>query len=218
MRVYFLKNVQEDTDRRISGPPSRLSYQRREVMIGMKSFYVKMIKLSQISRRSATFSTVNLTILQSLFAKSPMNLGRIFWSSWYYKIVENVPQRTEDQKSVTEKYVHKIISNLDIKKATGADIISAKNIKSCASSICNTISDLLYCVSLDGVLAQEERSHKQRKFSTCKCLANYFQNLRTQFAWSTVCFYAKNIQPFFRCILDRIWVSVNPVKTAQGPA
>ena len=44
-------------------------------------------------------------------------------------------------KPVEEKYVHKIISNLNAKKATGADNISAKLLISCAASISRPISN-----------------------------------------------------------------------------
>ena len=63
------------------------------------------------------------------------------------KILENTPQCESDQKftfkPVGEKYVHKIISNFNVKKATGADNISAKILKSCSSSISSSIANLV---------------------------------------------------------------------------
>ena len=60
---------------------------------------------------------------------------------------ENTQQSTSEEtfsfKPVEEKYVHKIISNLNAKKATGADNISAKLLKSCAASISRPISNLV---------------------------------------------------------------------------
>ena len=63
------------------------------------------------------------------------------------KILENTPQCESDQKftfkPVGEKYIHKIISNFNVKKATGADNISAKILKSCSSSISSSIANLV---------------------------------------------------------------------------
>ena len=62
------------------------------------------------------------------------------------KILENNPLgNPEDQfsfKPTTETYVHKVISNLNIKKSTGVDKISAKILKSCVSTVSGTISNL----------------------------------------------------------------------------
>ena len=59
------------------------------------------------------------------------------------KILENTPQCESNQeftfKPVGEKYVHKIISNFNVKKATCADKVSVKILKSCSSSISSTI-------------------------------------------------------------------------------
>ena len=52
----------------------------------------------------------------------------------------------EDQisfKPTTETYVHKVISNLNIKKSTGVDKISAKILKACVSSVSGTISNVI---------------------------------------------------------------------------
>ena len=61
--------------------------------------------------------------------------------------LENTQQSTSEEtfsfKPVEEKYVHKIISNLNAKKATGADNISAKLLKSCAASISRPICNLV---------------------------------------------------------------------------
>ena len=43
----------------------------------------------------------------------------------------------------TETYVNKVISNLNIKKSTGVDKISAKLLKACVSSLSSTISNLI---------------------------------------------------------------------------
>ena len=63
------------------------------------------------------------------------------------KILENNPlENPEDQFSfepTTETYVHKVISNLNIKKSTGVDNISAKILKSCVSTVSGTISNLI---------------------------------------------------------------------------
>ena len=63
------------------------------------------------------------------------------------KILENNHQCEPDQKftfkPVGEKYVHKIISNFNVKKATGADNISAKILKSDSSSISSSIAYLV---------------------------------------------------------------------------
>ena len=99
------------------------------------------------------------------------------------KIEENVPQSVPIQtfsfKPIEEKYVHKIISNLNVKKATGADNISAKILKSCALSISSTISDLVnktfkvghfsVGIKLGQVvpLHKKKRPLKQRKLSAC---------------------------------------------------
>ena len=62
------------------------------------------------------------------------------------KILENTPKDSNEKfsfKPTTETYVHKVISNLDPKKATGVDNISAKILKSCVSSVSGTISNLI---------------------------------------------------------------------------
>lgn len=63
------------------------------------------------------------------------------------KILENTYESTSEKnfsfKPVEEKYVHKIITKLDVKKATGADNISAKLLKSCAVSISRPITNLV---------------------------------------------------------------------------
>ena len=60
------------------------------------------------------------------------------------KILENTPKDSNEEfsfKPTTETYVHKVISNLDPKKATVVDNISAKILKSCVSSVSGTISN-----------------------------------------------------------------------------
>ena len=63
------------------------------------------------------------------------------------KIMENNPLENPDDpfsfKPTTETYVHKVISNLNIKKSTGVDKISAKILKSCVSTVSGTISNLI---------------------------------------------------------------------------
>ena len=63
------------------------------------------------------------------------------------KILKNTPQCVPDQtftfKPVGEKYVHKIISNFSVKRATGADIMSAKIHKSRSFSISSNLSNLV---------------------------------------------------------------------------
>ena len=62
------------------------------------------------------------------------------------KILENTPKDSNEEfsfKPTTKTYVHKAIFNLDPKKATGADNISAKILKSCVSSVSGTISNLI---------------------------------------------------------------------------
>ena len=63
------------------------------------------------------------------------------------KIFENNPQKKPENKfsfkSTNEIYVKKVISNLDIKKSTGVDKISAKILKACAPSVSGAISDLI---------------------------------------------------------------------------
>ena len=63
------------------------------------------------------------------------------------KILENNPLKNpEDQfsfKPTTETYVHKVISNLNIRKSTGVDKISPKILKACVSSVSGTISNLI---------------------------------------------------------------------------
>ena len=63
------------------------------------------------------------------------------------KILENNPLKDpEDQfsfKPTTETHVHKVISNLNIRKSTGVDKISAKILKACVSSVSGTISNLI---------------------------------------------------------------------------
>ena len=54
---------------------------------------------------------------------------------------ENLPQFSF--RPVNSVEVTKIISNLNIKKATGVDNISAKTLKSCAPSISHTVSCLI---------------------------------------------------------------------------
>ena len=58
----------------------------------------------------------------------------------------NPPNDPKDQftfKPTTETYVNKVISNLNIKKSTGVDKISAKLLKACVSSLSSTISNLI---------------------------------------------------------------------------
>ena len=61
--------------------------------------------------------------------------------------MENNPSKDpEDQfslKPTTETYVHKVISNFNIKKSTGVDKISAKILKACVSTVSGTISNLI---------------------------------------------------------------------------
>ena len=61
--------------------------------------------------------------------------------------MENTPKSDRDQKinfkPIEEKYVHTIISNLDVKKATGTDNISAKLINSCSCCFGSTITNLV---------------------------------------------------------------------------
>ena len=63
------------------------------------------------------------------------------------KIMENNPSKDpKDQfsfKPTTETYVHKVISNFNIKKSTGVDKISAKILKACVSTVSGTISNLI---------------------------------------------------------------------------
>ena len=63
------------------------------------------------------------------------------------KIFENNPQKEPENKFSfkpnNEIYVKKVISNLDIKKSTGFDKISAKILKACAPSVSGAISDLI---------------------------------------------------------------------------
>ena len=63
------------------------------------------------------------------------------------KIMGNYPSKDpEDQfslKPTTETYGHKVISNLNIKKSTGVDKISAKILKACVSTVSGTISNLM---------------------------------------------------------------------------
>ena len=62
------------------------------------------------------------------------------------KILENTTKSESEMFSfepVKENYVHKIVSNLNVRKATGADNISAKILKSCAQSISSPISYLV---------------------------------------------------------------------------
>ena len=62
------------------------------------------------------------------------------------KILENTTKSDSEMFSfepVKENYVHKIISKLNVRKATGADTISAKILKSCAQSISSPISNLV---------------------------------------------------------------------------
>ena len=54
---------------------------------------------------------------------------------------ENLPQFSF--RPVNSNQVSKISSNLNIKKATGVDNISAKNLKSCAPAISHTVSCLI---------------------------------------------------------------------------
>ena len=63
------------------------------------------------------------------------------------KIMENNSSKDpKDQfsfKPTTETYVHKVISNFNIKKSTGVDKISAKILKTCVSTVSGTISNLI---------------------------------------------------------------------------
>ena len=62
------------------------------------------------------------------------------------KKLENTPSDSNEESSfkpTTETYVHKVISNLDPKKATGVNNISAKILKSCVSSVSGTIANLI---------------------------------------------------------------------------
>ena len=61
------------------------------------------------------------------------------------KIKENTPVETEISSftPVSSDTVEKVISNLNSKKATGVDNISAKIIKACAPAVCIAISNLI---------------------------------------------------------------------------
>ena len=114
--------------------------------MGTKSFSVKKIRLSQTSRICNIFNKYFVNVAKDIGKKADQYRDDFSDHPCIEIFLENTQQSNSEEtfsfNPVEEKYVHKIISNLKAKKATGADNISAKLLKTCAASISRPISNL----------------------------------------------------------------------------
>ena len=129
LRVYFYKRC-------AGGPKSKDFWPTIKPFLSMKSCYLCEL-----------FNDHFVNVAKDIGKSSDQYKDDFSDHPSIAKILENTPQCESDQKftfkPVGEKYVHKIISNFNVKKATGADNISAKTLKSCSSSISSSIANLV---------------------------------------------------------------------------
>ena len=139
--------AQEAISQKIFGPPSNLFFLRKELIVDLLLFCLKINKI--ISDQSAVrvvFNDFFINVARDIGNNSTQYAADFSDRPSIKSIHENLPPGDNkfSFQPVTQTEVYKIMLHFDIKKkSTGVDDISAKLLKSCSNSFTHAVSGLV---------------------------------------------------------------------------